>query len=92
MIRAAHHDRGEPYSPSRELAKNVLEVALRDALLEYSPGVVSSPKPEQQEDARVFLSGDDLLPWAQLAWIGEMSPKSGGGLTRRNSRATLVPS
>lgn len=69
MIRAAHHDRGEPYSPSRELAKNVLEVALRDALLEYSPGVVSSPKPEQQEDARVFLSGDDLLPWAQLAGL-----------------------
>lgn len=70
---AAHIDRHEPYMPERELAKNLLEIALRDALKSYKPNIASNPTTEQIQEAREFWMGEDCEPWVQIAgmsWEG----------------------
>lgn len=74
MIRTtADTNRPAPYQPQKQLALNVLEIALRDALKEYRPNVVSNPSTEQTHEAREFWMGEDCIPWVTLAgmdWEG----------------------
>lgn len=88
-IRVADTER-EPYDGWAELARNVCEVALREAIGDYSDNSKAFISPRARREARDFWLSDDCLWWLKLAGVSteglrtvrelirSLQPSSGG--------------